>query len=330
MRELAREPEVVFWVFFFPVLLAVALGTAFRDRPPDKIFVAVVQHADAQRVAAALNAAPPLTAEVIGPEQAATQFRLGKVALVVFPGPQYTYRFDPGRPDSLLARSLVDTALQRAAGREDRVATSSQPVTEPGARYIDFLIPGLLGMNLMSGGLWGMGFAIVDMRVKKLLKRLIASPMQRSDFLAALISSRMLLMLVETLLLLAVGKIIFRMVIQGSLASIVAVGAVGALCFAGIGLLVASRAQKIETVSGLMNLVMLPMFVLSGVFFSADRFPAAIQPLIRLLPLTALNDALRAVMLEGAPLAMQGMRLLVMAIWGALSFLLALRWFRWI
>jgi ABC transporter DrrB family efflux protein len=329
MRELMREPEVVFWVFFFPVLLAVALGVAFRDRPPDKVFVAVVEHPEAARVVAALNATPPLQAEITSPERAASQFRLGKVALVVYPGPSFTYRYDPGRPDSLLARSLVDNALQRAAGRSDPLAASDQPVTEPGARYIDFLIPGLLGLNLMSGGMWGMGFAIVDMRVKKLLKRLIATPMQRSDFLLALISSRLVLMLVETALLLLVGKIIFHMVIQGSIWSILAVGALGALCFAGVGLLTASRAQKIETVSGLMNLVMLPMFVLSGVFFSAERFPALAQPFIRLLPLTALNDALRAVMLEGASLALQGSRLLVMTVWGAVCFVLALRWFRW-
>ena len=333
MRELGREPEVVFWVFFFPILLAVALGIAFRDRPPEKIFVAVVEHPEARELAQVLSAAPPLRAEVISSGDAARQFRLGKVALVVFPGrrngDQIDYRYDPGRPDSLLARSLVDAALQKAAGRSDPIPVRELPVSEPGARYIDFLIPGLLGMNLMSGGMWGVGFAIVDMRVKKLLKRLIATPMRRTDFLLALISSRLLLMLVEVVLLLLVGRLVFKMVIQGSLASIVAVGVAGSLCFAGIGLLVASRAQKIETVSGLMNLVMLPMFVLSGIFFSADRFPDALQPLIRLLPLTALNDALRSVILEGADLAAQTLRLLILAIWGLLAFLLALRWFRW-
>lgn len=330
MRELMREPEVVFWVFFFPILLAVALGLAFRDRPPDKIFIAVANQGDAPRVVQALNAAPPLKAEIVPAEDAARQFRLGKAALVVYPGQPVSYRFDPGRPDSLLARSLVDSALQKAAGRTNPVPTTEQPVTEPGARYIDFLIPGLLGMNLMSGGMWGIGFAIVDMRVKKLLKRLVATPMRRSDFLLALITSRLVLMLVEVVILLLVGRIIFSMVIQGSISSIVVVGAIGSLTFAGLGLLVASRAQKIETVSGLMNLVMLPMFILSGIFFSADRFPQALQPFIRILPLTALNDALRSVILEGASLEMQTTRLLIMAVWGVFCFALALRWFRWV
>jgi len=337
LRELMREPEVIFWVFFFPVLLAAALGIAFRDRPPDKIFVAVVEHPDAQQLARTLSAAPPLEAEVLSDREAARQFRLGKLALVVYPGESrggletrpYVYRYDPTRPDSLLARSLVDSALQKAAGRADPVNTRPEPVTEPGARYIDFLIPGLLGMNLMSGAMWGVGFALVDMRVKKLLKRLVATPMRRSDFLLALISSRLVLMLIQVVLLLVVGRVLFHLVIQGSLSSVVVVGGVGSICFSGLGLLVASRAQRIETVSGLMNAAMLPMFVLSGVFFSSERFPEAMQPLIRLLPLTALNDALRAVILEGAGLAAQGARLLVMAVWGALCFVLALRWFRW-
>lgn len=329
-RELSREPEVVFWVFFFPVLLAVALGIAFRERPPDQIFVAVVEHPEARRLARAMNASPPLIAEVVPADQAARQFRLGKVALVVYPGTEFRFRYDPGRPDSLLARSLVDNAMQRAAGRSDPLAVRAEPVTEPGARYIDFLIPGLLGMNLMSGGMWGIGFAIVDMRVKKLLKRLVATPMKRSDFLLALISSRLILMLVETVLLLLVGTLLFHMVVQGSLFAILAVGAAGSLCFAGVGLLVASRAQKIESVSGLMNLVMLPMFVLSGIFFSADRFPQVLQPFIRILPLTALNDALRSVILEGAALGAQSLRLLVLVLWGGISFVLALRWFRWV
>ncbi len=329
MRELWREPEVVFWVFFFPVVLALTMGLAFRNRPPEKILVAVVEHPEASNLASILSGAPSLRARVASRQEAARQFRLGKVSLVVFPGASFRYRYDPTRPDSLLARSLADAALQQAAGRTDPVPTGQEPVTEPGARYIDFLIPGLLGMNLLAGGMWGVGYAVVDMRVKKLLKRLIATPMRRADFLLAIVSSRLLLMLVEAVLLLGLGWAVFDIVVQGSISSVVLLGAAGSLCFAGMGLLVASRAQRVETISGLINLVMLPMFVFSGVFFSADRFPEVVQPLIRLLPLTALNDALRSVILEGAGLAAQSTRVLILAAWGGLSFLLALRRFRW-
>jgi ABC-type multidrug transport system permease subunit len=229
----------------------------------------------------------------------------------------------------VLARSVTNDALQAAVGRKDSVPTSGRVSSEPGARYIDFLIPGLLGMNLMNSGMWGIGFALVDLRQRKLLKRFVASPMRRSDFLLALASSRLVLMLIELALLLGFGVLVFHMRVEGAWTSILIISALGALCFGGVGLLTASRAQKIETVSGLINLVMMPMWILSGVFFSYERFPALLHPVIKALPLTALNDALRAAILEGAPLSHQTTRLLVLGLWGVLSYLLALRWFRW-
>ncbi|PYV43174.1 MAG: ABC transporter permease [Acidobacteria bacterium] len=328
-REFAREPEVIFWVFGFPVLLAIGLGIAFRDRPPARVFVAVMAHPQAQSIVDQLKKVSTIQPEIVDPQQAATSLRLGKVALVVVPGNSYEYRYDPTRPDSLLVRSMVDAALQKAAGRRDPVQTSEKVITEPGARYIDFLIPGLLGMNLMGGGMWGIGFVIVDMRIKKLLKRMIATPMRKSDFMLAMIVSRLVFMVAEVILLLLFGYFAFGMIIQGSIGSIMAVAFFGSMCFTGMGLLVASRARKIETVSGLMNLVMLPMYVVSGIFFSAERFPTVFQPFIQALPLTALNDALRAVILEGANLASQSLKLAIIAAWGVISFLLALRWFRW-
>jgi ABC-type multidrug transport system permease subunit len=239
------------------------------------------------------------------------------------------YRYDPARPESVLARAQVDDALQNAAGRRDAIPTAATAASEPGARYIDFLIPGLLGMNLMNSGMWGIGFALVEMRQRKLLKRFIATPMRRSDFLLALLSSRLVLMLIEVALLLVFGMLVFHVRVQGSIATILLIGAVGAVSFGGVGLLTASRAQKIESVSGLINLVMMPMWIFSGVFFSYERFPKMILPVIRALPLTALNDALRAVILQGSSLGAQASRIGVLAAWGGISFVLALRWFRW-
>jgi ABC-2 type transport system permease protein len=224
---------------------------------------------------------------------------------------------------------VVDDALQTSAGRKDVVATTQVTSSEPGSRYIDFLIPGLLGMNLMNSGMWGIGFALVDMRQRKLLKRYVGTPMRRGDFLLALLSSRLLLMLIEIGLLLALGVIVFHMKVLASIFEIVLLGAIGAMAFGGLGLLTASRAQKIESVNGLMNLVMMPMWIFSGVFFSYERFPAVIQPLIKVLPLTALNDALRASILEGTPLIHQWPRLLILFLWGGVSFLLALKLLRW-
>lgn len=329
MREFLREPAILFWVFGFPILLAVGLGLAFREKPVDLVSVGVVRAEGASDVASALTAQPGFRVEELDLDEASTRLRLGKVALVVVPGAQLDYRYDATNPEGVLARARVDDALQRAAGRADPLAHRETLVTEPGSRYVDFLIPGLLGMNILSGGMYGLGFALVEMRSRKLLKRLAATPMKRSQFLLATIASRMTVVLVEVALMLGFGKLVFGMVFQGSLFLTLGLCLLAAASFSGMGLLVATRTKKIEVVSGLINLVMLPMFVVSGVFFSSERFPDALQPLVRALPLTALNDALRAILLEGADLTSQLGRVAVLVAWGAVSFVVALKLFRW-
>ena len=334
LLELKREPEVIFWVFVFPLLLALGLGIAFRNKPADTTSVAVVAGNGAAKTLAMLHGASgrsAIRATVLERDAALKDFHFGKFDLVIEPNPDgsYTYHYDPARPESVLSRAEIDDALEAAAGRKNALATASQASSEPGSRYIDFLIPGLLGMNLMNSGMWGIGFVLVEMRQRKLLKRFIATPMRRTDFLLALTSSRLVLMVIEVGLLLGFGVLVFHMRMLGSIVSVAALGTLGAIAFGGVGLLTACRAQKIETVSGLINLVMMPMWIFSGVFFSYERFPAIAHPFIQALPLTALNDALRATILEGATLASQSGRLLVLAVWGGISFVLALRWFRW-
>jgi ABC-2 type transport system permease protein len=340
LLELKREPEVVFWVFIFPLLLAAGLGIAFRNKPADITSVVIINGNGAQKMLAMLENSDKsssrnsaIRAVVLDRDAALKGFHFGKFDLAIEANPDssYTYYYDPARPESVLSRAEVDAALQFAAGRKDALATSSQSSSEPGSRYIDFLIPGLLGMNLMNSGMWGVGFALVEMRQRKLLKRFVATPMRRSDFLLALTSSRLILMVIEVGLLLGFGVLVFHMRVQGwrSILSVILLGSLGAVTFGGVGLLTACRAQKIESVSGLINLVMMPMWIFSGVFFSYDRFPAMAHPFIKALPLTALNDALRATILEGASLGSQSGRLLVLAVWGGVSFILALRWFRW-
>ena len=334
LLELKREPEVVFWVFVFPLLLALGLGIAFRNKPGNASSVAIVAGTGSQDAQALLERSPHpdlFKIQVVDPDQARLGFRLGKFDLVIESDGKggFQYRYDPARPESVLAKAEVNDALQAGAGRKDVVSTNAVTSSEPGSRYIDFLIPGLLGMNLMNSGMWGIGFALVDMRQRKLLKRYVGTPMRRGDFLLAIMTSRLLLMVIEIGLLLVFGVLFFHMRVLGSVFSIALIGGLGSLTFGGVGLLTASRAQKIESISGLINLVMMPMWIFSGVFFSYERFPAIIQPAIKLLPLTALNDALRASILQGTPLAQQWPRLLILALWGGISFLLALKWFRW-
>ena len=322
LRLFFREPGAVFWTFGFPLVLSVALGIAFRNRPPEPVAVG----AESRELERSLSSGPGLRVQLFEDDADARRaLRTGKIDLVVLPGPPIAYLFDPARPESRLARALADAALHP----HGPPATVDKPVTEPGSRYIDFLIPGLIGMNVMSSGMWGIGYVVVEMRTRKLLKRLVATPMSRAQFLGSFVLMRALFLFLELPVLLGFGKLAFHVGVAGSLPLLVAVGLLGALAFAGIGLLVASRAQNTQTVAGLINLVMLPMFVASGVFFSTARFPDAVQPVLRLLPLTALNDALRAIMIDGAGLSQILGPVALLAFVAAVSFTVALRLFRW-
>ncbi|HWC72785.1 MAG TPA: ABC transporter permease [Gemmatimonadales bacterium] len=329
MREFYREPEAVFWVFGFPIVLAFALGLAFRNTGPGKLQIGVRAGPGDSAIAAALDSSPRLTATVLDTTTARLRLRAGRIALLVVPGDPIVYRYDSTRTESGLARLQVDEVLQRARGRTDPVAIRDDRTTAPGSRYIDFLIPGLLGMNLLGSGIWGVGFSVVQARQKKLLKRYMATPMRRSHYLLSFILSRLVFLILEVAALVGFGWLLFHVAVRGSFLTLAGITILGAFSFAGLGLLVASRAKTIEGVSGLMNLVMLPMWILSGTFFSYSRFPAVMIPFVKALPLTALNDALRAVMIDGAALTTLGAPLAIVIAWGAVSFVVALRIFRW-
>ena len=283
----------------------------------------------AAEVVSTLATAEGLLTQTLDDTSARAKLREGKIALVVIPGPPLTFWYDPTRPESRSARLLVNDALQRAAGRSDPREVATREIHEKGSRYIDYLVPGLLGMNLMGTGIWGIGFSIVNSRMRNLLKRLVATPMRKGDFLLGQIFGRIAFLVLEVGILLVFARFAFDVPIRGSIPAIATVSIVGALTFAGVGLLVASRARTVEGVSGLMNLVMLPMWILSGTFFATSRFPDAMQPVVKALPLTAVNDALRAVMIDGAALVTVTPQLLIAAAWGATTFVAALTIFRW-
>ena len=330
-REFYREPEAVFWVFIFPILLAAGLGIAFRNRPAEASHIGVARSAANSPVVDSLRKASGLVVDVLDDTAAANALRTGKVSLVVAPRADGSveYRFDEARPESRTARMVVDRAVQRAGGQQDPVPVADTKVSERGSRYIDFVVPGLLGMNLMGSGIWGIGFGIVDARKKKLLKRLIATPMSRAEYLASFLFFRLSLLVIEVATLIGFGTLVFGVPLRGSLAQLAIICVLSSLAFGGLGLLIASRARTMEGASGLMNLVMLPMWVFSGVFFSSGNFPTAAQPFIQALPLTAVNDALRANMLQGASWGTVGGELAIIVTWLVVCFTLALRLFRW-
>jgi ABC-2 type transport system permease protein len=326
-REFLREPEALFWVFGFPLVLAAGLGLAFRNTPAEVLAIGVL---GADR--AVFEHAPSLTIDSYATvDDGLRALREGKIALFVErPGDNsVVYHYDDTNPEGRDARMRADTAVQQSAGRQDPVAAQNQLVREPGSRYIDFLVPGLLGMNLMGGSIWGMGFSIVDARRRKLMKRLVATPMPRHYFLLSFLISRLAMLVFEVGLFLGFAVLVFGVPVRGSLVLVAGVCVFGALAFGALGLLLASRARTIEAASGLMNLAMLPMWVLSGVFFSSQRFPDVVQPIINALPLTALNDALRATMLQGATLVQIAPQIGVLAAWLLVCFPVALKLFRW-
>ena len=325
-RLFLREPEALFWVFIFPILLAVGLGIAFRNRPADVLHVG----ATSADLVQAMNVGNALNAIVIDEAAGTHDLATGRIVLLAVRKPDgVAYKYDETNPDARNARLLADKAIQRAAGQKEAVHASNDLVHETGARYIDFVVPGLLGMNLMGSAIWGLGFSIVEARQKKLLKRFVASPMPRWQYLASFLLSRLLLLVIEVGVFLGFARLVFGVPFRGSLWELAFLCILISLSFSALGLLIASRAKTMEAASGLMNFVMLPMWILSGVFFSATRFPEVIQPLVRALPLTAAIDSLRANMLEGIALSHLLLPVAVLLAWLVIPFMVSLRIFRW-
>jgi ABC-type multidrug transport system permease subunit len=325
-RLLWREPEAIFWIFIFPILLAAGLGIAFRNRPADVLPVA----ATTPKLVEALWSDSGLSAREMTEAAGNHSLATGTILLLAVEQPGgVAYQFDDTNPDARTARLLADRAIQAAAGQHDAVHAENQLIHETGSRYIDFVVPGLLGMNLMGSAIWGLGFAIVEARQKKLLKRMVASPMPRWQYLASFLLSRLAMLVIEVVAFLGFARLAFGVPFRGSLWQLGFLCVLTSMAFSALGLLISSRAKTMEAASGLMNLVMLPMWILSGVFFSASRFPAVIQPFVRALPLTAANEALRANMLQGIGLNQLAAPVAILLAWLVVPFAVSLQIFRW-
>lgn len=331
VREVLREPGFVFWIFGFPVVMAIGLGLAFRDRPPEKPTIAVVE--GTPWLVEALDDPERIQVQVLDADTAHEYLRTSRVDLVVTADgdapSEVTYRYDEMRDPARLARFMTDAVLQASLGRGEPAPTADELVTEKGSRYIDFLMPGLIGLNLMGSSMWGIGYTIVLARKRRQLRRFAATPMRRSHFMLSYLLSRLVFLAFELIGLVGLGFLAFGVTVHGSPVSLVLVSLVGAASFGAIGLLVAARVQSVEAANGWMNFIMMPMWILSGVFFAYSKFPEVMQPVLRMLPLTALNDALRAIVNDGASIVSLGPELAVLAAWGLVPFALALRWFRW-
>lgn len=332
LRLFLREPGGLFWTFGFPIVVSLILGMAFRDRAPDPIFVAITADtSDPAHLKATLEQSQGVHANVESASEAAEELRTGKVAVVIetHRDGQIGYRFDESRPESRLALLVINNAVQRAGGRVDPILVRESKVVESGARYIDFLVPGLLGLGLMSTGLWGIGFSLAEMRTRKLLKRLVATPMRKADFLLSFLLVRLFVLVIEVPLFLAFAHVAFDVQIVGSWGAIAVVSFVGSMTFSTMGLLIASRTESSHVVSGIINVVSFPMYLCSGVFFSSERFPDYVQPLIRMFPLTVLIRALRLTIIDGAGARAIAAPTAILLVWWGGCFALSLKIFRW-
>ena len=329
LREFLRERGTLFWVFGFPLLMAVGLGMAFRNRPAEQPRIAVVSSAPSPRAQVLLQSRR-LHAERMTAPAARKALATAKIDLIVEDdGTALTFRFDPTQERAPLARLTTTDILEHTDGGAARLSAREVTVTEPGSRYIDFLLPGLIGLNLMGSSMWGVGYNMVLARKRRLLRRYAVTPMRRSHFLLSFMLSRCLFLALELCVLIGFGALAFDTVVRGSYASVALIALLASASFAGLSLIIGARVENLEAANGWMNFVQLPMWVLSGAFFSYERFPEWLHLPIRLLPLTAVNDALRRIFNEGASLLACWPELGVLGAWCALGFGIALRYFRW-
>lgn len=336
VKEALRDPTALFWTFVFPIFLAIVLGLAFRATPGGAQRVALVcsePAAECAALSARLSSEPQIGIQPAQLAPALHDLGRGKLELVLElvhaaagARPTLTLHFDPSRKEAHLARLAIAARLGQAP---PELELRERPYTERGGRYIDFLMPGIVALNLMGSGVWGIGLSIVDQRRRRLIRQLATTPMRRGDYLLSYMLSRLVFLVPEVAFLFGFGVLAFGTPLRGSMAAIALLSLLGAFAFTGLGVLIGARTASVEAAAGWANFVMMPMWLFSGVFFSYELFPARLLPAIRALPLTALTDALRAVTNDAAPLSACAGELGVLGLWTALSFALALRTFRW-
>lgn len=329
-KLVVRQPEIMFWVFAFPILLAAVLGFAFRSGGPQPSPVGIFPGPGDEAMAARLADEPGLQVRRFdSPEEASVALRGGAIDVLVEPADTPMLHLHPGRQEAETARLRVLRALELPPPADRVAAAEVLAVEAAGSRYIDFLLPGLIGLNLYGTGLWSIGFGVADARQRKLLRRYLVTPMRRSSYLASFLVFRLVFLLAELLIITGFGVWVLGVPLRGSLLVFGLVALIAAVSFAGIGVLSVARVKTIEGASGMINVATIPVWLGSGVFFSYERFPDVVQPVLRALPLTPLNDALRDIMLDGAGLMAVLPELGIILAWGIVSFAVALRVFRW-
>ncbi|MES2201000.1 MAG: ABC transporter permease [candidate division FCPU426 bacterium] len=331
-RSFFREPGVLFWALVFPLVLSGLLGLAYSHRKPAPLPILLLAENPGQREAleSMVKAlAPPsrLKVSVASPEEAALALKRGKAVLSVdhaLDPEARRYRVDANNPEGELA-----LLFSRAWFSGKPLPEDTLPLDTRGSRYIDFLLPGLMAFSIINSCLWGVAWVLIDYRQKKFMRRMVATPMSRGQFFMALFIGRCCLVTIETCTLLAFGFIAFHFSLQGDPLAFALVMLAGVIAFFGLGALISCRTSNSQVGAGLINATTLPMMLISGIFFSYERFPEAAQPYLRMFPPTMMVDALRAVANEGAGVARVLPTALALSVMGLLCMAAARRFFRW-
>jgi ABC-2 type transport system permease protein len=323
--EFLRDRSALGWNIAAPVLMVVGFAVIFSGPGQPLFKVAVLAPADAPLTAATH---PFLGAgHVQFYREEDLQRAIGKVGrhqvdLVM------DLRTRPARywtnPESAKGETLEQLLRANPGPGLERQVIGGAPI-----RYVDWVVPGLLGMNMMFSCLFGIGYVIVRYRKSGYLKRLNATPLTALEFLTAQLISRLVLTLIITVGCFAALTLVLHFRMDGSYLDLFVVTLVAAVSMIALGLIVASRVASEEFAGGVLNLLSWPMMVLSGVFFSLDGAPEVVQVIADLFPLTHLLTAARAIMLEGAGLADLGYNLGALLLMSALFLGLGAWMFRW-
>ncbi len=362
-KEIIREPGVLFWGIIFPIAMSLGLGIAFTKKADIVRNVAVIEdnrisnpYPDSSSKIETFLQNSTEKIEPTGDEpvrykitiqndklgntmflfqkttwqNAMMLLKRGKLSVVIDEkNGQVEYHFDPLNPDA----QLTYLKLSKIFGRKDIITKESteniEPLTLSGTRYIDFLVPGLIAMGIMMSCLWGMSYGIIEKRSKKLLRRMVATPMKKSHFLIALMTVRIGMNFVESALLFIFAHLVFNITIQGNILALLTIFITGNVAFAGIAIFISSHTANTEIGNGLINVVVLPMMVLSGIFFSYHNFPAWSIPVIQKLPLTLLADGVRSIFIEGAGYSEIFLPCFILMAIGIFFFLAGLKIFKW-
>lgn len=355
IKELIREPAVLFWGILFPILMAWGLGIAFTKQGDLIRTVAIVKHNDLlyktgnsilfdflEKNAGKKNGNYSITISNKKLEKITLNFKeckwneayallkKGNVTIIIEDYRKYVnYHFDPASSEAQMLfqqiSGMLTSGVKFFALHEDEI----KPLTISGTRYVDFLIPGLLSMGIMMSTMWGISYTVIERRSKKLIRRMVATPMKKSNFLIALIIARFIMNVIEALLLFLFSWLYFGTSIQGNLFALLVVFIAGNIAFSGIAVLISSHTSNPEIGNGLINAIVTPMMVISGIFVSYHNFPDWTLPVIRNLPLTMLADSVRSIFNEGAGFAQIWFEVLVLLLTGTVSFFLGLKIFKW-